>query len=150
RIDISRIHGPHGNGALAALSFDFAQDPERSRGVKGPPHEYVSALAGLRREPLVRLQREQPVAIADLDHALEILGLGELLAQQAVAQTAQLVAIQVADELVDQLRSRSPCGLHAVPTQLLQDLGAILERASRQAHPSRRRASRRASECSAA
>src|SRR5262245_44496348 len=78
-----------------------------------------------RLEPLVWTHRQQPVAVADLDDAVVVLRLREFLPQQPLAQDAQLVPVQIADEIVDELGPGPIAGVNAVPPQLLENIGAI-------------------------
>src|SRR5262245_37304731 len=91
--------------------------------------------------PLPRLQGDQSVAIAHLDDAVEILAFGELLGEQPRPQRSQLVAIEVADELVHKLRARVFRGTNTVTRQLFENVGPVAKRPalSHPARPSRRR-----------
>ena len=54
-----------------------------------------------------------------------VLGLGKLAIEIAFAQAADLVTIQIADVVTHQLRTRVGLWPNAVPTELLQDVGAV-------------------------
>src|SRR5262249_22287394 len=103
-----------------------------------------------RVKPLVRTHRQQPVPVADLDDAVVVLRLGEFAPQQPLPQDAQLVAIEVADEIVYDLGPGPFGGLNSVPPQLLEHLWAVPVRLSHRACSRPLRASPGASERSRA
>ena len=55
-------------------------------------------------QPVARLHRYHSIAFSDLDHPAEVLVFRKFPAYQAIAQPPQLVAIQIADEFVCELR----------------------------------------------
>src|SRR5437879_3504488 len=75
--------------------------------------------------PFRRAHRDDTVTFPQLDDPIEIFLLGELFPPQPVAEATQLVAIEIADEFVDQLRPRARCWTHAVSSQLGEDVGTI-------------------------
>ena len=95
---------------------------------------FSSVLSG--SKPLLGGNRDQGVPLPQFDDAPVVLGLRKFLPDQAIAQPSQLVAVEVADELVDARRMCPFRWMDAVPPQLGQDIFPIVKRAlTRQAFP---------------
>src|ERR1051325_1895807 len=103
-------------------------------------------VSGYRFEGLLhklrRPQREDRVLVPQRDDAIRVGVLGKLSAQQPRAQRAQLIAIEVVDELAHQLGRRRRTRLDAVRLQRRQHVAAVavfhrvrLRRTARIAHP---------------
>jgi hypothetical protein len=53
---------------------------------------------------LVRLEREDAVPVPDSDNAAVVLGFGEFLVQEPTPEAPELVAMEIADKRVHELR----------------------------------------------
>src|SRR5262245_40210222 len=82
-------------------------------------------------DPLPRLERHERILQPEAHDAVVVTGPRDLTAHQAVAEPSQLVAIQVVDVVVYELRRRGGLGMHAVTPQLVDHLGAIAVRHQR-------------------
>src|SRR5512138_1252678 len=98
------------------------------------------------QKPLPRRQGENGISIADLDDELVVLALCELAANVPVAQFAELVLIELADEAAGELRRRVLRLAHSVFPQFRKHVVPISVRRpiTRQRLPSRHRAWQRA------
>src|SRR5678816_3801684 len=81
-------------------------------------------------EPLPGPHRQQRIAAAQRHHAAVVLRLRKGAVQERRAQTPQLVAIEVVDELVEDLWRRGGVRTRAVPRERLQHprVIAVLQR----------------------
>src|SRR5215203_1885244 len=82
-------------------------------------------------QEIVGLQGHKGVFVAKFHNTIVVAHLRDFLAHQAIAQPPQLEAIEVADELVHDLRPGGGRRLDSVPRQLIEHLGAIAIRRHR-------------------
>ena len=73
------------------------------------------------------MQREDRVALPQRVHAAGIFGFREVAAQVPFAQAPNLVLVEVADKIAHQAGTRAIGRAYAVPEQLLEDVGAVVE-----------------------
>src|SRR5437773_971871 len=76
-------------------------------------------------DQFVRLQRNERVLSSELHDTIVVTDLGDFPAHEPVAEAAELVAIQVVDEVVHELRRRGGRGLRAVTGELLEYFGLV-------------------------
>ena len=81
-----------------------------------------AALLRRGNDPLLRTQGEDPVALADGDHAVDVLVFGELLFQQLVPEPPEFVAVEIVDEPADQFGRRMVSRPHAIRPERDQDV----------------------------
>ena len=103
-----------------ALTVDATWTPERILG---------AIRIGIRRltdfQPFRRTHRDDAIPLPQLDDTAEVFALRKFLRQQPVAQPPQLVAIQIADEFVHQLRRGPRRGPRAMLQELVENRGAV-------------------------
>src|SRR2546428_1291303 len=76
-------------------------------------------------DQFVRIKHTEPVLASELTDPFVVTGLGDFPAHEPVAEAAELVAIQVVDEIVHELRRRGGRGLRAVTRELLEYFGLV-------------------------
>src|SRR5215203_4103097 len=90
-------------------------------------------------EKVARLQGYERITASQLEDTGKILGACELVAKQPVAHSPQLKTVEIADELMNDIRRRMNAGLDAVRRQLREHIGSIAEHGLRRvAHASTR------------
>src|SRR5882762_4054615 len=90
-----------------------------------------------RLDELARAEREDGVTAPQRIDAPSVFDLGKVAAQVALAQAADLVLVEIADEIAHELGPRVRGRPHAVTQQMLEDVGTV-EEASFVRHRARR------------
>jgi hypothetical protein len=78
-------------------------------------------------DEVVWFQGYERVAASELDDTTEILGTDELAAEKTLSHPPDFVAIEVANQLVDELGPRGGTRTNTVTRQLLEHVGAVTE-----------------------